>query len=114
MTFKVRRSKESDRDLELIFDHLVESYVALGDSRENAMDRAGDRVRRIENNFLGLAKTPFQGTLRPEITPGLRNVTKDGAVIYFTVHEALQEIRILALFFGGQDHQRHMLKRLSV
>jgi plasmid stabilization system protein ParE len=46
--------------------------------------------------------------------PGLRNVTKDSAVVYFTVDEDLREIRILALVFGGQDYQRHMLKRMSL
>ena len=59
-----------------------------------------------------LARAPFQGTLRPEVMSGLRNVTKDSAVIYFTVHEEVEEIRVLAVFFGGQDHQRRMLIRL--
>ena len=48
-----------------------------------------------------------------EIGDGLRHVTKNRAVIYFDVYEATQSIRVIAVFFGGQDHQRHMLKRLS-
>jgi plasmid stabilization system protein ParE len=45
--------------------------------------------------------------------PGLRNVTKDKTVFYFTVHEDLEEVRVLAIFFGGQDHIRKMLMRLG-
>ena len=112
MAYKVLRSRDSDRDLELIFDHLVESYNALGDSYESALDRAAIRLIQIEDGLSELAKAPFQGTLRPDLMPGQRNVTEDRAVIYFTVDEDRQEVRILAVFFGGQDHQRHMLRRL--
>ncbi len=112
MGFRVLRSRQTDRDLELIFDHLLESYHALGDTSEQALERAAIRIRKIEDDMEALAKAPFQGTLRPELMPGLRNVTKDGAVIYFTVYEEVEEIRVLALFFGGQDHQRYMLTRL--
>ncbi len=106
MAFKVLRSRDCDRDMELIFDHLVESYMGLGDDMATALDRAASRMRQIEESMSRLAKAPFQGTLRPEIMPGLRNVTKESAVVYFTVDEEVEEIRILALFFGGQDHQR--------
>ena len=36
----------------------------------------------------------------------------DRAVSWFDVDEALGKVRILAAFFGGQDHLRHMLFRL--
>jgi len=105
MAFKVLRSRQCDRDLELIFDHLVESYHAIGDDMADALERAAERIGQIETSMARLATAPFQGALRP-------NVTKANAVIYFTVNEDKEEIRILALFFGGQDHQRHMLKRM--
>ena len=41
--------------------------------------------------------------------PGLRTVTKDRAIFYFLVDE---EVRVLAVFFGGQAHQRAMLRRV--
>jgi len=112
MAFKVLRSRQCDRDLELIFDHLVESYHAIGDDMADALERAAERIGQIETSMARLATAPFQGALRPDIMHGLGNVTKANAVIYFTVNEDKEEIRILALFFGGQDHQRHMLKRM--
>ena len=48
----------------------------------------------------------------PEILPGLRRLTKNQAVFYFNVDEGEKTVRILAVFFGGQDHLRHMLTRL--
>ena len=52
----------------------------------------------------------FQGTLRPELGDGIRNVTKHRAIFYFEVLE--EQIRVLAIFFGGQDHQGRMLLRI--
>jgi hypothetical protein len=39
-------------------------------------------------------------------------LTIDRAIYWFDVNEAEQRVRILAIFFGGQDHVRHMLTRL--
>jgi plasmid stabilization system protein ParE len=113
MAYKVLRSKDTQRDLALIFDHLVDSHIALGEQTRSAFERASHRTEKIENDMLLLGKAPFQGTLRPELMPGLRNVTKDKAIFYFTVHEDLEEVRVLAVFFGGQDHVRKMLMRLG-
>jgi len=60
-----------------------------------------------------LADLPHQGTLHPKVMPGLRSVTKNRANFYFTVDDEAQIVRVLAVFFGGQDHQRAMLVRLS-
>lgn len=113
MTYEVVRSRACDRDLELIFDHLVETYQALGDSLSDALDRAGGRVRGIEDELDGLARHPFQATLRPDLMPNLRYVTKRQAVLYILIDETVAQVRVLAIFFGGQDHQRHMLRRLG-
>lgn len=60
-----------------------------------------------------LGAAPFQGTLLPDLMPDLRRVTKDRAIFYFRVFETAKQIQILAVFFGGQDHQMHMLRRLA-
>jgi len=39
-------------------------------------------------------------------------LTIDRAIYWFDVDEAARKVRILAIFFGGQDHVRHMLVRL--
>ncbi|MDE1994609.1 MAG: type II toxin-antitoxin system RelE/ParE family toxin [Rhizobiaceae bacterium] len=114
MVYEVVRSVASDRDLGLILDHLVNSYMTLGDPPADAFERAAQRIRSIEADMLALARTPHQETLRPELGPGLRHVTKNHAVFYFDVDDDNRRVRILAIFFGGQDHVRHMLARLSV
>ncbi|MFK3688974.1 type II toxin-antitoxin system RelE/ParE family toxin [Agrobacterium tumefaciens] len=60
-----------------------------------------------------LGTAPFQGTLLPNGLPGIRRVTKHQAILYLDVDEPKEMVRILAVFFGGQGHQRHMLKRLA-
>jgi plasmid stabilization system protein ParE len=113
MAFEVVRSRASDRDLELIFDHLTETYQALGDPVETALERAAARVRAIEDDMEGLGRAPFQGTLREHVLPGLRQVTKNRAIFYFVIDEAAGQVRILAVFFGGQDYLTHMLRRIG-
>jgi plasmid stabilization system protein ParE len=113
MAFEVVRSRGSDRDLEAIFHHLVASHQALGETLETALERAADRIRAIEDDMERLGRAPFQGTLREDLRPGLRQVTKHRAVFYFTVDEAAERVRVLAVFFGGQDHLGLMLRRLG-
>jgi toxin ParE1/3/4 len=111
-TFEVVRTLEAERDLDALFDFLLASYVHFGDSVESAFVRASQRLERVKADLHGLGKIPKQGTLRPEMMPGLRSVTKDRAVFYFVVDDERRLVRLLAVFFGGQDHQGEMLKRL--
>lgn len=112
MRYEVRRAADVIHDLEAIFDHLVESYVGFGESREEALDRAALRIARIDQAITALGRQPHQGTLREAILPGVRSVTKDRAIFYFDVDDEAYLVRVLAVFFGGQDHQRAMLKRV--
>jgi toxin ParE1/3/4 len=111
-SFSVEVSARAVRDLDAIFDHLVASYQGFGDSEDEALKRAAGRLRRIRGAALALGKAPHPGTLRPELRPGLRSVTKDRAIFYFDVDDETCVVRVLAVFFGGQDHQRAMLKRV--
>ena len=110
--FRVRWSRAAIRDVELIFDHLVESYQVLGDDPAEAFDRAVARAEAIKAEMRALGAAPFQGTLRNDLMPGLRFVTKNRAIYYFVADGDAHTVDILAVFFGGQDHQRHMLTRL--
>jgi plasmid stabilization system protein ParE len=112
LKYRVERKQETQRDLDLIFDFLTASYVEFGESIERAMERAGQRLEQIEGEMEALGNLPHQGTLRNALLPGLRSVTKDRAVVYFEVDDKLHLVTILAVFFGGQDHQRHMISRL--
>jgi toxin ParE1/3/4 len=114
MGFRVERSQQSIADLELIFRHLIESYIGFGHPVAAAIESALQRLQSIESEMDALALTPYQGTVWSTAGGGnLRHVTKKRVIFYFEIEEEAQKINILAVFFGGQDHRRHMLKRLS-
>lgn len=100
-------------DLDLIFDHLVESYIRLGEAPADAVSAAANRVSAIKADMNAIARAPYQGTLVNHLAAGVRSVTKNKAIFYFEINDAAQIVLILAIFFGGQDHQRHMVKRLG-
>ncbi|WP_339864928.1 type II toxin-antitoxin system RelE/ParE family toxin [Paremcibacter congregatus] len=112
MVYKVTFSEDATRDFELIFDFLFESYVEFGEAADQAIDRAEERIQSISADIQALAKAPHRGTLHDEILPGLRHVTLGRAIVWFDILPDREEVRILAVFFGGQDHIRHMLARL--
>ncbi|WP_353476627.1 type II toxin-antitoxin system RelE/ParE family toxin (plasmid) [Salipiger sp. H15] len=112
MAYSVLRAAAVARDLELIFDFIAGSAETLGEDAGTAFDMAERRIRAILGAMEGLGRAPHQGTLRPELGAGVRHVTKDRAIFYFEVDDAAEELRILAVFFGGQDHDRHILLRL--
>jgi len=112
MGYRVERSEASDRDLEVIFDFLFEAALGFGEDEATAFQRASTRILEIEDAMNALGDVPHQGTLHLDFSDGLRSVTKGRAIFYFDVDDTKQRVRILAIFFGGQDHQRRMLLRL--
>lgn len=112
MKYTVERASDAGRDLDAIFDFLIESCRTFGDDAPTAIDRAAERLQQIHTSMQSLGDAPHQGTLMPQLIPGLRSVSKDRAIFYFSVDETKCVVRVLAVFFGGQDHQRRMLKRL--
>jgi len=105
-------SLAAERDFELIFDHLFETYVTMGEDPAFAIDHAGERLRAIRSSIDDLVKTPFIGTLRADILPDLRFVRRDQAAVWFVPSPAAERIVVAAVFFGAQDHIRKMLTRL--
>ena len=112
MAWRIEFATDAEHDLELIFDHLVESYVGFGDSVAEALSRALQRVEEMRRNAERLGIAPHRGTLHDDMLPGLRHVTINRAIYWFDVLEAKRTVRVLGVFFGGQDHVRHMLERL--
>jgi plasmid stabilization system protein ParE len=110
--YAVEFAAEVERDFELIFDFLEESYRGFGESSEDAMAHAAKRVEAIRATAVGLSKTPHRATRHPEVMPNLRHVTIDQAIYWFLVDEDAMIVRILAIFFGAQDYIRRMLARL--
>ena len=111
--FEVLRSSQCDEDLEMVFDHLFEAYRALGDTSNEAFARAAARVRGLESALAQLGDIPLQGTLVPLVMEGLRHVTKDNAVFYFVTTKQKRQVQVLGVFFGGQDHVQHILRRIA-
>lgn len=112
MDWKLELSPDSERDLSLIFDHLFDTYKELGESDVEAFDHAAARVRGIQQSAASLSANPYRGTIREAFGTDIRNVTINKAIIWFQLDEIEKTIRVLAFFFGGQDHIRHMLRRL--
>ena len=112
MAFEVEFSADCARDFEAIFDHLFANYVGFGESAEQALSYAALRIAAIRHAAAKLAVSPMRETLRDDVLPGARSVTIDRAIYWFDVDPAARRVRILAIFFGGQDHVRHMLVRL--
>ncbi len=112
MVWTIDYAAEAERDFELIFEYLFQSYRQFGTAPEDALRQAAARVDGIRSAADRLAGAPHRGTLRDDIKTGLRNVTIERAIYWFTLDEQRQRVTILAVFFGGQDHVRQMLIRL--
>jgi toxin ParE1/3/4 len=103
---------EAVEDLSLIESHLTRAYQDFGESPAEAARHAQGRIEAIIVAAERLATAPFRGEAHDALLPGLRHLALDGAVYWFIPDAATGQVRVLALFFGGQDHQRHMLVRL--
>lgn len=112
MRFAIEFSADAERDFGLIFDHLFESYVAFGEGTEEALSHAARRIMDIRKAADRLASFPLRGIERDDILPGIRFLAVAQAIYWFDVDRTARKVRILAVFFGGQDHIRHMLVRL--
>ncbi|UYN98812.1 MAG: type II toxin-antitoxin system RelE/ParE family toxin [Devosia sp.] len=105
-------SEAALRDFELIFDHLFEAYCHLGDPPPVAVERAAERLRVLRSEIGRLVQTPAIGTLRIELHPNLRFVRRANAAVWFVSDPEHQTMTVIAVFYGAQDHIRHMITRL--
>ena len=112
MAFRLEFSAEAERDFGLIFDHLLRSYLDFGEGLESALDHAEARVMEIRAAAARILSAPYRGERHDDILPGLRHLAIDRAIYWFDIDEAGGTVRVLAVFFGGQDHVRHMMARL--
>lgn len=110
--WKLEYSGQADRDFELIFDYLFDAYQSLGDTSDAALERAADRVRDLRLAIDRLVETPLIGTSRSDIHPGIRFLRRDKAAVWFLPIENRRTIVVAAIFFGAQDHIRHMMARI--
>ncbi|MEE9330459.1 MAG: type II toxin-antitoxin system RelE/ParE family toxin [Parvularculaceae bacterium] len=111
-TYKVVFSADADLDFELIFDFLFESYLGFDQNVETALEQATKKTQSIRRAADKLAKHPYRGTVHDDILKGLRHITIERAIYWFDILEDERLVRILAIFYGGQDHHTKMLTRL--
>ena len=112
MVYGLEFSVEAEHDFGLIFDHLLDSYLNFGEQLESALEHAGARVLEIRAAAERIVAAPNRGERHDDIQPGLRYLSIRRAIYWFDVDEERRAVRILAVFFGGQDHIRHMMIRL--
>ena len=112
-SFRIEFSDEAARDLGLIFDHLIESYLGFGESLDEALDHSESRIHGVRAEAGRLGTAPHQVSPHEDRLPGFRHMTLNRAIYWFEIHEEGRRIRVLAIIFGGQDHIRRMLLRLT-
>ncbi len=112
MAWTLEFAADADADFALIFDHLVDSYIAFGEPIEAALEHAETRIWQIREEANRILTAPLRGSGQDEILPGCRCLTLGKANYWFRVQQQDQTVVILAVFFGGQDARRKMLLRL--
>lgn len=112
MTWTIEVSSAAKKDVTLLFEHLVDSYLSFGDGKSSAVGHASKRVDEILTTMERIATAPYRGQAQEEMLPGLQHLTLNRAIYWYQVEVEHQKIRILAIFYGGQDHIRRMLLRL--
>ena len=105
-------AEEAINDLVLITEHLTQAYCGFGEPLAEANRHAQLRIEAIIVKAERLATAPLRGESRDDHLPGLRHLAFDRAVYWFRPRAEQKKIQVLAMFFGGQDHQRRMLVRL--
>ena len=112
MAFRLEIAVEAERDFGLIFDHLLENYIGFGEGVESAIKHAEARVMEIRAAADRILTAAYRGVRHDDFLPGLRRLTINRAIYWFDVEEENESVRLLAVFFGGQDYVRHMMARL--
>ena len=99
-------------DLLLISEYLTQAYCGFGEPLAEANSHAKVRIEAMITAAERLATAPLRGESHDDLLPGLRHLALDRAVYWFRPRAEQREIQVMAVFFGGQDHQRRMLVRL--
>ena len=103
---------EAINDLLLITEYLAQAYCSFGESPAEADRHAQARIEAIIAAAERLATAPWREESHDDLMPGLRHLALDRAVDWFQPRAQHRDIQVLAVFFGGQHHQRRMLVRL--
>ena len=109
-------------------EHCDDVLARLSEGGTVTMPMQGDVLGRLFRHLAGPVRHQLDDQLRPaegvglgggpslerpdDLLPGLRHLAIGRVICWFDVDDERQPVRVLAVFFGGQDHVRHMLARL--
>lgn len=97
MTYRVRFALEAADQLEDLYRYI---------SRSATPAISAGYVDAIVEHCEGLAVFPHRGKSREDLRPGLRTASyRKRVVIAFSVDEAIKQVTILGVFYGGQDYE---------
>ena len=94
-SYRVTVTAEAKTDLRRIKAHIVRTS-GLVESAERIIRELAARLRDLE-------ALPHQGTQRDDIRTALRLLPHHKAVVAFEIEERSNCVRILRLFYGGED-----------
>ncbi|OYR32448.1 plasmid stabilization system family protein [Brucella lupini] len=88
----------------------TESYIAGAGSPE-----AGERfVEEIVSHCDALESFPERGAARDDLLPGLRTLGfRRRVLIAYTAERTSQTVRILGIYYGGQDYEGQLVDQQS-
>lgn len=114
LAWKIELSRDAQDDLRTVFIHLFNTHHrSFGHDTRQARDLAASRIKGIEGNATRLIAAPHIGTKHIIRGVTLRHVTFDRAVYWFEPDASIETVRIIGIFYGGQDHLGRMLARLT-
>lgn len=97
MTYRVWFALEAAGQLEDLYGYI---------SRSATPAISAGYVDAIVAHCEGLAAFPHRGHSSEDLRPGLRTVSyRKRVVIAFSVYEAIKQVTILGVFYGGQDYE---------
>ena len=94
MLWTIEFAAGAERDLELLFHYLADSYLNLGSSRAEAAEQALRRVLNIRDTAERIATEPHRGAAHDDLLPGLRHLALDKAIYWFLIDEAAGRVRV--------------------
>ena len=107
--YKLVFAKSALGDFDRIAEHLFKSYVYFGDMPQRAIDRTESRISEIRNFIRKLESMPHQGTTRDDLMAGIRILPdRHQAAIAFKVNDQKRTVKVLRVFFGGEDYEAVM------
>jgi plasmid stabilization system protein ParE len=99
VSYKILRHPRVEHDLRVIV-RLIADYARFGAGPGIALAK----LQEIEHAVRRLAETPHIGSLRDEISPGLRAIPAGRkAVIVFKIDDVARRVLIVCITYGGAD-----------